>query len=85
MNERALDREIPLNYTDWVFSTRQRLAAGYCPSCGRLLAIFNEYGVWPLVECSCGWHGGIPEMEAQQVFEPLPRMAVARADRRGKE
>lgn len=32
----------------------ERVVAGNCPTCGRVVIIPNNYEVWPLVKCSCG-------------------------------
>lgn len=35
----------------------ERLLAGRCPDCRRLVVVFNNYESWPLVACECGWEG----------------------------
>lgn len=32
-----------------------RVIIGHCPECGKVLIVTNNYEVWPLVECHCGW------------------------------
>lgn len=34
------------------------MVAGHCPSCKRVVVVFNNHGVWPPVVCACGWIGG---------------------------
>lgn len=38
--------------------TPRRAVYGWCPECGTLLVIHNDYEVWPLAICSCGWADG---------------------------
>jgi hypothetical protein len=36
----------------------ERAVWGHCPECWRVCVVFNNYEVWPLVRCECGWVGG---------------------------
>lgn len=38
----------------------ERAIMGHCPDCKRVIIVENNREVWPLVECECGWTGGIP-------------------------
>lgn len=36
----------------------QRAVVGLCPDCERVIVITNDFEVWDLAECPCGWAGG---------------------------
>lgn len=35
----------------------ERVIVGHCPSCNRVLVLFNNHEVWSLFKCQCGWYG----------------------------
>jgi len=46
-----------------------RVIVGHCPACRLVLVVENEYGVWPYVECACGWQGDTQAIENRARYE----------------
>lgn len=40
-----------------------RVLAGHCPRCGRVLIILNNHEVWPYVQCTCDWAGATTDFD----------------------
>lgn len=60
-----------------------RVIVGHCPDCKRVVVVFNNHEVWPLVVChGCGWHGATTAIlhhtrleqggQIFDVFNPVP-------------
>lgn len=40
-----------------------RVLTGHCPECRRVVVLFNNYEVWPLIKCECGWRGATDRID----------------------
>ena len=49
-----------------------RVIAGHCPECDAPCVVFNNYEVWPLVECRCGWAGGTLDLADRVRIDERP-------------
>lgn len=59
--------------------TRQpaRVLVGHCPECRDALVVENNYEVWPLVYCRCGWVGPTTDVENRARYENFGYVADA--------
>lgn len=39
-----------------------RVIVGHCPECSEVVVVFNNYEVWPIVSCKCGWRGATTQI-----------------------
>lgn len=49
--------------------TPARVIVGHCPDCRGVLVVENNYEVWPLVYCCCGWVGATDKVENRARYE----------------
>lgn len=47
-----------------------RVIVGHCPDCAAVLVVENNYEVWPLVRCRCGWGGDTHAISNRTRYEP---------------
>ena len=45
----------------------ERRLTGKCPKCAAGIDVETIYDRWPLIKCSCGWVGGVPEVKNQHI------------------
>lgn len=46
-----------------------RIIVGHCPECKEVVVLFNNYEVWPLFKCKCGWKGSTDAVDNKTRLE----------------
>lgn len=44
----------------------ERVIVGHCPTCERVVVLFNNRETWALVVCACGWAGDTTSVKNRQ-------------------
>lgn len=45
-----------------------RVIVGHCAACHEPIVVLNNYETWPLIECHCGWTGGVWDLNNPHAF-----------------